>query len=406
MSDTSVSLGLTSPFANPFIKTLQKQLGQLKHGRLALTLPDGQTLNFGKTGPQAHITLKNYKPLSRFMLNGDMGLAESYMDGEWETPDLTALFDIALANEATFSLDNRGGWLYRSLNRLRHMLNANSKKGSRRNIAYHYDLGNDFYDKWLDETMTYSSALFEKDEPLKAAQLNKYRKIAEMAEMADLKANEKVLEIGCGWGGFSELAAGEYGSKIEGLTLSQEQLSYAQNRYRENNIDHLASASLTDYRDASGQYDKIVSIEMFEAVGYENWDSYFQAIRRLLKPGGTAVLQVILIEDDRFESYRKSVDFIQRYIFPGGLLPSVKELSKAVKRNDLRLEDQYLFGPSYAKTCKLWQRDFQHAWNDIKSLGFDARFKRMWEYYLSYCEAGFNAGTIDVGLFKIVNDKA
>jgi len=403
MSDTSVSLGLSSPFANPFIKTLQKQLGQLKHGRLALTLPDGQCLNFGKSGPQAHITLQNYKPLSRFMLNGDMGLAESYMDGEWETPDLTSLFDLALANEATFSLDNRGGWLYRTLNRLRHMLNANSKKGSRRNIAYHYDLGNDFYKKWLDETMTYSSALFEKDEPLKEAQLNKYRKIA---DMADLSANEKVLEIGCGWGGFSELAASEYGSKIEGLTLSQEQLSYAQNRYRENHIDHLASASLTDYRDAAGRYDKIVSIEMFEAVGYENWDSYFQAIRRLLKPGGTAVLQVILIEDDRFESYRKGVDFIQRYIFPGGLLPSVKELSKAVERNDLRLKDQYLFGPCYAKTCKLWQRDFQHAWNDIKSLGFDARFKRMWEYYLSYCEAGFNAGTIDVGLFKIVNDKA
>ena len=323
--------------------------------------------------------------------------------GDWECPDLTALFDIALANEQAFDLENRGSWLFRTLNRLRHLLNNNSKTGSRRNISYHYDLGNEFYSHWLDETMTYSSALFSAEEKLADAQQKKYRTIADMAE---LKSGDKVLEIGCGWGGFSEVAAKEYGAEIKGLTLSKEQLSYAQNRYQKANVAHLASASLTDYRDARGQYDKIVSIEMFEAVGYENWDTYFTAVKRLLKPGGTALLQIILIEDERFDSYRKNVDFIQKYIFPGGLLPSVEALSASVEENGLSLRDSHLFGPSYAKTCEIWQKNFQHAWDDIKPLGFDTRFKRMWEYYLSYCEAGFKAGTIDVGLFKIVNDHA
>jgi cyclopropane-fatty-acyl-phospholipid synthase len=403
MSETSLQALSVNERANPWLKTFCNQLNAIRHGRLSLTLPNGQTLHFGKSGPQATLILKSYKPASRFLMQGDLALAESYMDGEWDCPDLSALFDVALMNQNTLTLNNKGGWLYRTFNRLRHLLNANSKKGSKRNISYHYDLGNDFYRHWLDDTMTYSSALFEGDESLQDAQLRKYRTIADMAE---LKAGENVLEIGCGWGGFSQVAAQEYGSHIHGVTLSREQLAYAQDRYRRHGIDHLASVSLTDYRDIEATYDKIVSIEMFEAVGYENWDTYFSTLKKSLKPGGCAVLQIILIEDERFESYRKSVDFIQRYIFPGGLLPSVETLGKALEKNKLSLTDSHLFGASYAKTCEIWQKNFQHAWDDIKPLGFDARFKRMWEYYLSYCEAGFKAGSIDVGLFKIVNDKA
>ncbi|NVK20378.1 MAG: class I SAM-dependent methyltransferase [Methylocystaceae bacterium] len=403
MSETSLSILSFSETSNPWVRAITSQLQNLKEGHLSLTLPSGQTLHFGEGDPHASVILKNNTPLRKLILNGDLALAESYLDGDWECPDLTALFDVALANEHVFSLDNKGGWLFRNLNRLRHLLNANSKQGSKRNISYHYDLGNDFYGHWLDETMTYSSALFQGDESLESAQKRKYRTIADMAE---LKAEEKVLEIGCGWGGFSQIAAEEYDCHIDGLTLSQEQLAFAQNRYTQNSIDHLARASLTDYRDATGQYDKIVSIEMFEAVGYENWDTYFKAVKKLLKPGGVAVLQIILIENDRFESYRKGVDFIQRYIFPGGLLPSVDALNESVTKNGLTLTDSHLFGTSYAKTCEIWQKNFQHAWDDIKSLGFDQRFKRMWEYYLSYCEAGFKAGTINVGLFKIVNDNA
>ncbi|SCA56554.1 Cyclopropane-fatty-acyl-phospholipid synthase [Candidatus Terasakiella magnetica] len=403
MSETSVSILSLSETSNPWVRAISSQLGNIKYGRLSLTLPSGQTLHFGEGDLHATVMLKNYNPLSKMIMQGDVALAECYLEGDWACPNLTALFDLALANEDAFALDNKGGWLFRSLNRLRHMLNANSKKGSKRNISYHYDLGNDFYAKWLDDSMTYSSALFRGRESLQEAQLHKYRTIADMAE---LKTDERVLEIGCGWGGFSQIAAEEYDCQIEGLTLSSEQLAFAQSRYKKSGIDHLASASLTDYRDAEGQYDKIVSIEMFEAVGYENWDTYFSAVKKLLKPSGVAVLQIILIEDERFESYRKNVDFIQRYIFPGGLLPSVEALEKTLDKNGLSLIDTHLFGASYAKTCEIWQKNFQHAWDDIKPLGFDTRFKRMWEYYLSYCEAGFKAGTIDVGLFKIVNDNA
>ncbi len=383
---------------NPWVKTLSSQLGRLEHGRLTIVLPGGKPLHFGSGEAHATVILNSYRPVSKFLLQGDLAFAESYLDGEWECPDLTALFNLVLKNESVFALENKGSWRVKWLNRLRHLMNANSRRGSKRNIAYHYDLGNRFYESWLDRTMTYSSALFEGEETLEEAQQTKYRAIA---DMADLKAGERILEIGCGWGGFSELAATEYSCRIEGLTLSKEQLEYARDRYNDADIGHLATASLLDYRDSKGQYDKIVSIEMFEAVGYENWDTYFDILWQRLKPGGTAVLQTILIEDERFENYRQNVDFIQRYIFPGGLLPSVEALSRTLERHDLTLEDQHLFGASYARTCEIWQRDFQHAWDQISAMGFDNRFKRMWEYYLSYCEAGFRAGTIDVGLFKI-----
>ncbi len=396
----SIAAATASKHVTPWLRALFRQLADLQNGRLSLTLPDGSSHHFGSGTLHASVILNSYKPISELLLKGDLAFAESYLRGEWECPDLTSLFDLALKNEHLFSLDNKGGLIFRTVNRLRHLLNANSKRGSKRNISYHYDLGNAFYETWLDDTMTYSSGLFKGGEDLETAQLHKYRTIA---EMADLTTGDKVLEIGCGWGGFSQVAAQEYDCEIEGLTLSKEQLAYAQKRYHKHGIEKQASASLTDYRDSEGHYDKIVSIEMFEAVGFENWDTYFTNIKKRLKPGGTAVLQIILIEDDRFESYRKQVDFIQKYIFPGGLLPSVSALENTLEKHRLKLEETLLFGQSYAKTCEIWQKNFQHSWDDIHQMGFDARFKRMWEYYLSYCISGFKAGSIDVGLFKIHN---
>jgi cyclopropane-fatty-acyl-phospholipid synthase len=210
-----------------------------------------------------------------------------------------------------------------------------------------------------------------------------------------------VLEIGCGWGGFSEFVARDIGAEIHGLTLSQEQLSFANKRYQKAGLDHLATAAYTDYRDSNGQFDKIVSIEMFEAVGEENWDTYFQSVQERLAPGGVAVLQIITIDDHRFHSYRKGADFIQRYIFPGGFLPSQSALGNAIKRNGFELIRSEFFGQSYARTCASWNKQFQHAWPEIQSMGYSLNFKRMWEYYLSYCEAGFQEGCVDVGIFKI-----
>jgi len=386
----------------PLARIIANILNTVRRGRLTIVLPGGSPLVFENarvSGPRATVVLKRHKPLIDFLVNGELAFAEAYLRGDWDTPSLTDLFDFVLANEESCELQRSGNFATRLLRRRRHLMNANSRKGSKRNIAYHYDLGNDFYGLWLDETMTYSSALFARgDEDLARAQRNKYRMIAEMAE---LSLDDRVLEIGCGWGGFSEFAARERGCRIHGLTLSKQQLAHARERYRREGIDDKASASFTDYRDCAGTFDKIVSIEMFEAVGQENWDNYFQTVRERLTPGGIAILQVITIDNGRFDQYRKSADFIQRHIFPGGLLPSPKAMSSAIARNGLELRRSFYFGKDYAKTCRLWRNRFQRAWPEVAALGFDERFKRMWEYYLSYCEAGFNNGAIDVGLFKI-----
>lgn len=387
---------------NPLVKAVTVKLGKIKGGQLSVTLPNGSMLYLGdpKGDIRVRIKLNSYKPISKFLMGGDLGWAESYMDGEWESPDVTDLCTLALLNEDLFSLSNVGSWVIRNLNRLRHRLNTNSKRGSKRNIEFHYDLGNEFYKHWLGETMAYSSGLFDGDISLEDAQVKKNHRLAEMMQ---LQANDKVLEIGCGWGGFSKMAAQEYKAATHGLTISDEQLAYAHELYEREGISELATASLTDYRDEKGSYDKIVSVEMLENVGYEHWPSYFKTIKQRLKPGGIAVVQVIVIEDHRFEHYRNNVDFIQRYIFPGGLLPSVDTLKTAVEKQGLTVEEVELTGDSYAKTCKVWQNNFQNAWPKIKPLGFDDRFKRMWEYYLSYCEAGFRTGAINVGRFKIVH---
>ncbi|WP_420546765.1 class I SAM-dependent methyltransferase [Curvivirga sp.] len=385
-----------------WMRPLKALLNGLEYGALKIVFPNGEILGFDGhvgNGPTATILLKNYKPIRTFFLKGELAFAESYLTGEWDTPDLTALFEFALANEKSLSPDKKGNFLVKFMQRLGHLRNANSRAGSRKNISFHYDLGNRFYEKWLDQSMTYSSALFEQGaETLEDAQNLKYRKIAQMAE---LKQDETILEIGCGWGGFSEVAANEYGAKIHGVTLSTEQLDFATKRYADGGYADKASASLTDYRDTEGQYDKIVSIEMFEAVGHEYWSTYFKVIQDRLKPGGIALLQVILIDDKRFEKYRRNVDFIQKYIFPGGLLPSKQALSYSIDQHGLTLEEDFLFGRSYAKTCQIWRDEFLANWEEIEPLGFDEKFKRMWLYYLSYCEAGFAKGSIDVGLFKI-----
>ena len=372
---------------------------KLRHGHLTLVLPDGSVHRFrGKVkGPAAEVRIHRPAALRRLVFGGDIGFAESYMDGHWETPDLHALMVLAERNQAELARGLRGAALALWLNRAYHRLRANSRRGSRRNIAYHYDLGNAFYSRWLDPGMTYSSALFEQSgQSLAEAQAAKYRRIG---ELAGLQPGASVLEIGCGWGGFMEHAAG-LGAQVRGLTLSREQLSYANHRMERLGLAGLAQAELTDYRDSVGQYDALVSIEMLEAVGEGNWPRYFQTLRERLKPGAAAVVQVITIADDRFADYRARTDFIQRHIFPGGMLPCPSALHRQAVAAGLEIDHAETFGSSYARTLAQWRAAFLAAWPEIQPLGFDERFCRLWEYYLCYCEAGFESGAIDVGIYR------
>jgi cyclopropane-fatty-acyl-phospholipid synthase len=282
---------------------------------------------------------------------------------------------------------------------VRHLLRPNTRSGSKRNIHDHYDLGNDFYGLWLDPTMTYSSAIFaEPQQRLSDGQMAKYQR---MAESLDLKPGHKVLEIGCGWGGFAEFTAATYGCHVTGITLSEEQKRFADQRMTRAGLQDRVEIALTDYRDVTGSFDRIASIEMFEAVGEAHWPAFFDKVRDLLSPGGLAALQVILIEDARFDLYRRGADFIQRYVFPGGMLPSPNAFSRAAEAARLKVDETFHFGLDYARTLALWQKQFQQAWPRVAGLGFDARFKRLWEYYLAYCEGGFRAGSIDVAQYRL-----
>ncbi len=410
MNDVTVSS--FSPHSNLFqfagflervwLRCFMNLLNKLEYGYICVILPNKKAVYFQgrrKTDQKATLVLNSTKPIKALFLKGEIAFAECFIYGHWSSPNLTALFNIMLENENAFMTQKAGSFLIKSFQRLQHFSRRNSRKKARKNISFHYDLGNNFYEKWLDKTMTYSSALFtDKAECLQTAQLNKFRQIT---QMAGLKQDDSVLEIGCGWGGFSEFAVKELSCNMHGITLSKEQLEYAEARYTQGGYNNKASVSLTDYRDITGHYDKIVSIEMFEAVGHQYWPLYFSRIHELLKPNGIAVLQIITIEEKRFEQYKKSVDFIQKYIFPGGCLPSDTVLSTYIKNQGLVLEDKLNFGHSYARTCNMWLQNFINNWEYIKSLGFDEQFKRMWIYYLSYCEAGFEKGSIDVGLFKI-----
>jgi len=383
-----------------FTSAMVRLGSRLSEGRLAVTLPDGTSHRFGGVGagPAAEVRIHRARALRRLVFGGDIGFAEGYMDGDWETPDLPALMALAERNQAPLARGLRGAAMALWLNRVYHRLRANSRRGSRRNIAFHYDLGNGFYRLWLDPGMTYSSALFEHaGQSLESAQTAKYRRIGELAGLAP---GARVLEVGCGWGGFMAHAAG-LGAQVEGLTLSREQLAYANARMEALGLTNLARAELRDYRDSAGQYDALVSIEMLEAVGEAHWPRYFQTVRDRLRPGAAAVIQVITIADDRYAAYRARTDFIQRHIFPGGMLPSPRVLHEQANAAGLEIDHAETFGASYARTLALWRAAFLASWPEVRRLGFDERFRRLWEYYLCYCEAGFASGAIDVGIYRL-----
>lgn len=369
----------------------------IRVGSLTIVLPDGRSHRFDGTeaGPHGVLYVRNDRLARRMLLGGKLGFCESYLDGDWTSPDVPALFEMALLNEAELDRAMKGKAWVRALNFLLHVAKPNSKSGSKRNIAYHYDLGNSFYERWLDPSMTYSAAVYadlDRPEALYDAQQRKY---AAIAARMDLRPGQHVLEIGCGWGGFAEYAARVVGARVTGVTISQAQHDYAVARMERAGLSHLVDIRLQDYRDITEQFDRIASIEMFEAVGERYWPTYFNAVHDRLKPGGKAALQIITIGEDHFEGYRKGADYIQRYIFPGGMLPSPTRLKAEVEAAGLRFDSTQSYGLNYARTLREWQVAFQAAWPALKD-GFDNRFKRMWEQYLWYCEAGFKVGTIDV----------
>ena len=371
-------------------------LKELEVGKLEITLNDGRVFQIeGKNpGPSADIEIINPDFFSRLVREGENGFSESYMDGWWRTKDLIALLDVILHNNDTFGSNLPGASIFRLYERLMHWVRSNNKTQAKRNIAYHYDLGNDFYQKWLDETMTYSSAFFETGkESLAQAQSKKYRLIC---DSLGLKRGHRVLEIGCGWGGFAEYAIKNYGVKLTGLTISKAQHEFSKKRLFQAGVSEQAEIVLRDYRDEKGSYDAIASIEMFEAVGERYWPFYFRTVRDRLKSGSRATLQIITIADELFPEYRKKVDFIQKYIFPGGMLPSKNALKDQIEKTGLIISKSYEFGESYSKTLRLWHGQFNAVWNEISQLGFDDRFKRMWNFYFASCAAVFRSGTGDV----------
>lgn len=378
------------------VKALLGVLKRIKYGQLTLTLPDGCTHNFksGGEGPSADVHIHTGSALGRIMSDGKMGFCESFIMGEVSSSNLASLVEFVVRQNTYVEENLKFSKLKTMLRRAGHWVNRNTKEGSRRNISAHYDLGNGFYDKWLDPSMTYSSAFFEKDDDdLKSAQIAKYRKLA---ELAGLQSGDRVLEIGCGWGGFAEFAASHYDVDITAITISQQQFDFANKRMADAGLSHKVDVALTDYRDVDRSFDKIISIEMFEAVGEAYWPTYFECLSRCLQKGGKAALQIITIDDSIFEDYKREPDFIQKYVFPGGMLPSLRRLEKPIMSAGLRLVQENGFGLHYAKTLKLWRDRFLAAWPEIANQHFDERFKRIWELYLAYCEGGFKAGQIDV----------
>ncbi|WIJ23852.1 SAM-dependent methyltransferase [Devosia sp. RR2S18] len=377
-----------------------KLVGNPKHGAVTVVLPNGRSRTLGNpaTGSHSVLKLKNLNVLREAMQRGTVGFAAAYLNGDVEVDDLTALFRFFLQNREMLDRANYGFFRRAASDLHYHLSRRNTLEGSKRNIAEHYDLGNEFYGQWLDPSMTYSSAVFTSgDQSLEEAQRAKYHRVADMAGITE---GSSVLEIGCGWGGFAETVARDYKAHLRGITLSAEQLKYGQERLRRQSLDDLAKLVFEDYRHTEGQYDHIGSIEMIEAVGEENWPSYFKTVHDRLKPGGTAAIQAITINEADFDGYRSGPDFIQRYIFPGGMLLTKSAMREYGERHGLILENVETFRLSYAKTLRLWRERFLERWPMIAPLGYDERFRRKWVYYLSYCEAGFTEGLIDVGIYQ------
>ncbi|MGE4244171.1 class I SAM-dependent methyltransferase [Ramlibacter sp.] len=370
-------------------------LERIRHGRLHLYLPDGSSRHVGSGEPAATLRVRDWDLFAACLARGDIGLAESWMAGGWSTSDLSATLSLLVQNRRELEGAVYGSAWTTLLARLRHLLNRNSRAGSRRNIEAHYDLGNAFYGLWLDETMNYSSALFE--QPGMAMPDAQRAKVRRALNAAGVQAGDRVLEIGCGWGALAEMAAGEFGAHVTGVTLSHEQLAYARERLEKAGLGERADLRLQDYRDIDdGPYDAVCSIEMVEAVGREYWPTYFAAVARLLVPGGRACVQAIVIDDALWNRYVAGTDFIQQYIFPGGCLPCPREFVAQAQAAGLEVVESFAFGQDYARTLRHWRDGFLARREEVMALGFDERFIRMWEFYLCYCEAAFLHGNTDV----------
>jgi cyclopropane-fatty-acyl-phospholipid synthase len=393
-------LGLKRRFDQVILRICNRLIAPTATGRLHLTLPSGaSSLIVGaKPGTDAQLALQTYGVFWRSIRRGSIGFAESMIEGETDSTNLVALFGYFIDNKKTLHQAGRGKFRVRREDKVYHRSRSNTRAGSRANISAHYDLGNAFYRLWLDPSMTYSSALYAgSHQSLEAAQHAKCDRILDALE---LQRGQRLLEIGCGWGNFAMRAAGR-GVQVTGLTLSQEQLSESQSLALRAGKNADTEFRLQDYRDTTGTYDRIASVEMIEAVGEENWPDYFKTLHDRLAEGGTAVLQAITIDDAIYDTYRAKADFIQRYIFPGGTLPTRALIEQHAQTAGLTFETVEMFGASYARTLAEWRRNFHAAWPEIAKLGFDTRFKRMWDYYLAYCEAGFERGTCDVGIYRL-----
>jgi len=381
-------------------RLFDRAIPALRAGRLHVVLPNSDVVvrEGAHAGLEASIVLRRWRGVWRILLDSEDGIAAGYIDGDWSTPDLAQLLEFGMHNEAAVSPQTK--WRLPSFlrNRIRHALRANTRYGSRRNIAAHYDLGNGFFLPWLDTGMNYSSALYTGGETLEQAQS---RKLDRIAELLALDGGERVLEIGCGWGALAERLVRAHGATVCGITLSTEQLTYARARLAGAMANGCADLRLVDYRDVTGRFDRIASIEMIEAVGESYWPAYFAKLRACLAAGGAALIQAITIDESRFAAYRSHPDFIQRYIFPGGMLPTRSIIEREAGRAGLKLVHHESFGDSYVRTLHEWRSRFLRAWPKLEALGFDQRFRRVWEYYLVYCETGFRCRVIDVGFFKL-----
>jgi cyclopropane-fatty-acyl-phospholipid synthase len=403
MSHAEQTYGSSAPFPRDLPWSARFALGllaRMPRGRLQLHLPDGSSTTVGTGEMHATMHIGDWGVFTEAMRRGDIGLGETYMARRWHTPDLAALMTLFAANREAIERAVYGGFWGGLLHRVRHLLNANTRAGSRRNIAAHYDLGNDFYSLWLDPSMTYSSACFNGDRALslEAAQRTKYERILDRLRP---QPGDHILEIGCGWGGFMEVAVRDYGCRVTALTLSREQHQYAVERMARLGLADRVSIELRDYRDVTGRFDHVVSIEMYEAVGERYWPAYFAVLHDRLVPGGSAVIQAITIDDRYFDRYRVGTDFIQQYVFPGGMLASPTRIRAEAARAGLEVGNAYAFGPDYAETLRRWRLTFMDRLADVRALGYPESFLRMWEFYLAYCEAGFDTRCTDVYQFQL-----